>query len=122
MSGETGGSTVSGSVDLNVPTDTKVQIDADAFIQALANNKVKFDTSELETVLSSPTGKVQFNTDPFAQFITDNKLKIDNTGLQEILDSKSIQVDGAYRDWETDRKSTRLNSSHEIPSRMPSSA
>ena len=29
---------------------------------------------------------------------------------------------GAYRDWETDRKSTRLNSSHEIPYRMPSSA
>ena len=27
-----------------------------------------------------------------------------------------------YRDWETDRKSTRLNSSHEIPSRLPSSA
>ena len=27
-----------------------------------------------------------------------------------------------YRDWETDRKSTRLNSSHEIPPRMPSSA
>ena len=27
-----------------------------------------------------------------------------------------------YRDWETDRKSTRLNSSHEIPTRMPSSA
>ena len=27
-----------------------------------------------------------------------------------------------YRDWETDRKSTRLNSIHEIPSRMPSSA
>ena len=30
--------------------------------------------------------------------------------------------DHDYRDWETDRKSTRLNSSHEIPSRMPSSA
>ena len=30
--------------------------------------------------------------------------------------------DFTYRDWETDRKSTRLNSSHEIPSRMPSSA
>ena len=34
---------------------------------------------------------------------------------------------GMYRDWETyhivkDRKSTRLNSSHEIPPRMPSSA
>ena len=31
-------------------------------------------------------------------------------------------IDARYRDWETDRKSTRLNSSHEIPSRMPSSA
>ena len=30
--------------------------------------------------------------------------------------------DGAYRDWETDRKSTRLNSSHRSLSRMPSSA
>ena len=28
----------------------------------------------------------------------------------------------AYRDWETDRKSTRLNSSHSGESRMPSSA
>ena len=27
-----------------------------------------------------------------------------------------------YRDWETDRKGTRLNSSHEFVSRMPSSA
>ena len=30
--------------------------------------------------------------------------------------------DGSYRDWETDRKSTRLNSSHSGESRMPSSA
>ena len=29
---------------------------------------------------------------------------------------------GNYRDWETDRKSTRLNSSHSAKSRMPSSA
>ena len=29
---------------------------------------------------------------------------------------------GSYRDWETDRKSTRLNSSHSAKSRMPSSA
>ena len=31
-------------------------------------------------------------------------------------------VDVVYRDWETDRKSTRLNSSHRSLSRMPSSA
>ena len=30
--------------------------------------------------------------------------------------------DPTYRDWETDRKSTRLNSSHSAKSRMPSSA
>ena len=31
-------------------------------------------------------------------------------------------LDAMYRDWETDRKSTRLNSSHSAKSRMPSSA
>ena len=38
----------------------------------------------------------------------------------DALRAKNIKT--PYRDWETDRKSTRLNSSHEIPSRMPSSA
>ena len=32
------------------------------------------------------------------------------------------QYEQKYRDWETDRKSTRLNSSHITRSRMPSSA
>ena len=32
------------------------------------------------------------------------------------------QVEQLYRDWETDRKSTRLNSSHITRARMPSSA
>ena len=38
------------------------------------------------------------------------------------VDLRHEYEDACYRDWETDRKSTRLNSSHEIPSRMPSSA
>ena len=33
-----------------------------------------------------------------------------------------IDTGASYRDWETDRKSTRLNSSHSAKSRMPSSA
>ena len=33
-----------------------------------------------------------------------------------------LKKEEAYRDWETDRKSTRLNSSHITRSRMPSSA
>ena len=34
----------------------------------------------------------------------------------------ALQQQAVYRDWETDRKSTRLNSSHRSLSRMPSSA
>ena len=33
-----------------------------------------------------------------------------------------VKIPPVYRDWETDRKSTRLNSSHITRSRMPSSA
>ena len=36
------------------------------------------------------------------------------------LNCEELEFD--YRDWETDRKSTRLNSSHITRSRMPSSA
>ena len=42
-----------------------------------------------------------------------------------VLPAYDIRTDRwkiAYRDWETDRKSTRLNSSHITRSRMPSSA
>ena len=49
--------------------------------------------------------------------------ELDNARL-EYLD-KVGQIDmkvNTYRDWETDRKSTRLNSSHSAKSRMPSSA
>ena len=43
-----------------------------------------------------------------------NMIEIDSLGKDEY---RLI-----YRDWETDRKSKRLNSSHEFVSRMPSSA
>ena len=36
--------------------------------------------------------------------------------------SEKVDITATYRDWETDRKSTRLNSSHITRSRMPSSA
>ena len=36
--------------------------------------------------------------------------------------ARNIDGESDYRDWETDRKSTRLNSSHSGESRMPSSA
>ena len=38
------------------------------------------------------------------------------------VNNQMITTQEKYRDWETDRKSTRLNSSHRSLSRMPSSA
>ena len=49
--------------------------------------------------------------------VTDNKKVLD--GYKAQLKDLGQEV---YRDWETDRKSTRLNSSHSGESRMPSSA
>ena len=49
---------------------------------------------------------------------------LDGTVANNVLKhgTGGINIDAAYRDWETDRKSTRLNSSHRSLSRMPSSA
>ena len=47
-------------------------------------------------------------------------MKIDVSDLFNTGEEPAIRE--AYRDWETDRKSTRLNSSHRSLSRMPSSA
>ena len=51
---------------------------------------------------------------------------LDFFGVNNLTEVKNqyiyVLVDEAYRDWETDRKSTRLNSSHRSLSRMPSSA
>ena len=46
----------------------------------------------------------------------------DEIGWENIKLSKRLINIEEYRDWETDRKSTRLNSSHRSLSRMPSSA
>ena len=43
-------------------------------------------------------------------------------GIVSMLEQFDDWVYASYRDWETDRKSTRLNSSHSAKSRMPSSA
>ena len=45
-----------------------------------------------------------------------------NNPNMETLGPRLTGYKPPYRDWETDRKSTRLNSSHSAKSRMPSSA
>ena len=63
-------------------------------------------------------------------FISYNKNLVPTDGgeVKSVRSKDDIQrkpkkiASGVYRDWETDRKSTRLNSSHSAKSRMPSSA
>ena len=50
-----------------------------------------------------------------------DKITTEGTHLTRIFE-KGKEPYCLYRDWETDRKSTRLNSSHRSLSRMPSSA
>ena len=49
-------------------------------------------------------------------------IEIADEVLRPELDFVNVIKKYGYRDWETDRKSTRLNSSHSAKSRMPSSA
>ena len=62
--------------------------------------------------------------DEFICSATNRDLGVDAMTLEE--HKKAVKAykanNAAYRDWETDRKSTRLNSSHRSLSRMPSSA
>ena len=53
---------------------------------------------------------------------TANIFKQNNTQITTGKYTNRINNMEKYRDWETDRKSTRLNSSHSAKSRMPSSA
>ena len=72
-----------------------------------------------------------------ALVVSDDRRSV--SGMENVANSLSVTVSGKessirysfinsdlsaprYRDWETDRKSTRLNSSHRSLSRMPSSA
>ena len=69
------------------------------------------------------------NNQQLYKILTDNNSKLLNR-LISIDPTANMEKDVAgkytkwlmYRDWETDRKSTRLNSSHSAKSRMPSSA
>ena len=69
--------------------------------------------------LEKETGKAFL--DLLSQFSLENINKLVMVGL-DVNEDTSYEVIGSYRDWETDRKSTRLNSSHSAKSRMPSSA
>ena len=95
-----------------------------------------WDISLNEKVLTQPTvgplfGSYKLQLDIFECPIRLYQAMLHNNALNVGLDTSKVKLpkfqeltiqNKDYRDWETDRKSTRLNSSHRSLSRMPSSA
>ena len=79
-----------------------------------ADNRLRFGGSD---------ATVRINNNVSNAIVLANKNKGDYKSMTVKLEMPYRKgLWGHYRDWETDRKSTRLNSSHLKLSRMPSSA
>ena len=75
----------------------------------------------LKTITTPMSSDLNFGIQNFTvewwEYLTNS-----NNTLGDCFFAIQASYTGTYRDWETDRKSTRLNSSHLKLSRMPSSA
>ena len=81
----------------------------------------KFSNYTADVTLIEPNQN--FISCPLSNLVIGGSKKLEDiTVSYEGLRKNHGAVGRWYRDWETDRKSTRLNSSHEFVSRMPSSA
>ena len=95
-------------------------------IESIGRNHIKIGSDTIETTKDKNflidflrlerMDIIQKGVKPYNTYGAGNKITGTTWG------TNSTFLTPTYRDWETDRKSTRLNSSHEIPSRMPSSA
>ena len=92
---------------------------------AAIRNPVHEYTPEQNPVITVPS---EYNTSDLKKNITilngfGKKENVSYNIKKQQNGDAQIQINTPrYRDWETDRKSTRLNSSHSAKSRMPSSA
>ena len=99
--------------------DEVVAIDAEAKQVRLKNGELSYDR-----LIVAPGTDFMYEQLPSlasreAQTVVPHAWKAGNC----LCDCEArVRQRGVYRDWETDRKSTRLNSSHSRASRMPSSA
>ena len=76
---------------------------------------------KIELIGGYPKYRVCFEDGCRWDFNKEDLEKIGEDLEKEVEDLREL-IKPCYRDWETDRKSTRLNSSHSGESRMPSSA
>ena len=97
----------------NLYTDgLKIYTTIDSRMQRYAEEAVEKHFKELQASLFKE--QKDRKKAPFARYMSDED-------IDKFMRQAMTQTD-RYRDWETDRKSTRLNSSHITRSRMPSSA
>ena len=83
---------------------------------------------EAEKIGGADTDFTEAQTDYYKELkmLTGDQRNLTTANYEVALQKQGLLVEETrkrgYRDWETDRKSTRLNSSHRSLSRMPSSA
>ena len=88
----------------------------------IQNNPIQFDgfQNALSTAIQMSNSTKVSNAEVFN--LQGQKNLSDAKAADTLSNIDWYKLTPAYRDWETDRKSTRLNSSHRSLSRMPSSA
>ena len=85
-----------------------------------SQSKVKLNESQ-QNVLNATIKDIE-STIMNRDMTEETRRKSIDTEIDYLLFKMGLEGQQMYRDWETDRKSTRLNSSHSAKSRMPSSA
>ena len=104
------------------------------YIRQVAIKTKRRDTKMIEDAINTAYVFLTFGNDIASGAMVDARDSIKSCGYykkecKQYLNNAFREYDhfemglkDLYRDWETDRKSTRLNSSHSAKSRMPSSA
>ena len=113
-------------IDLDIPTDLKLSFQKKNILFSF--DDIELNRSQGFTLPHSKVNDAFFgyayrpDFDGGAMRVSHEATMFYSGGAERgVLSCKSVS-DAGYRDWETDRKSTRLNSSHSGESRMPSSA
>ena len=102
-------------ISLNVPQNYRAQIKAHFGVDVGEN------MSGMSTYIGGDSSSLDISE------VVNTNLQSGDTRSEAVIAGKGVgssqgSENFEYRDWETDRKSTRLNSSHITRSRMPSSA
>ena len=106
-------------------TDAGMKVDRTTFASDMVNSILDGNKESIKQYGKTIFEKIELDNNN--KLVSGVEPMFKNNTLEEVrqrVGSRGWETkqDILYRDWETDRKSTRLNSSHSAKSRMPSSA